>query len=139
MGLDFGAHTCGVAVSDGLGITAQGVEIIRREKPTKYRTTLARIGELVQKYSVNTFVLGLPLGLDGIEGERCQKTRDFAEALQKRFPEIPICFQDERFTTVESHEAMEFTGVQKKDRKKYVDELAAMLILQRYMDEHRQS
>lgn len=138
MGLDFGAHTCGVSVSDALMITAQGVETIRREKPTKYRTTLARIGELVEKYSVTRFVLGLPLGLDGIEGERCEKTRDFAMHLSKRFPDIPIDFQDERFTTVESYESMAITHVKNKDKKKYVDELAAVIILERYMEEHRE-
>lgn len=137
MGLDFGERTCGVAVSDQLGMMAHGVEIIRREKPTKLRSTLRRIGELVEKYDIKGFVLGLPLGLDGIEGERCQKTRDFANNLSKRFPDLPIYFQDERFTTVESYETMEFTGVRRKDQKKFVDELAAELILERFLEEKK--
>lgn len=137
MGLDFGERTCGVAVSDQLGMMAHGVEIIRREKPTKLRSTLRRIGELVEKYDIKGFVLGLPLGLDGIEGERCQKARDFANNLSKRFPDLPIYFQDERFTTVESYETMEFTGVRRKDQKKFVDELAAELILERFLEEKK--
>ncbi len=135
MGLDFGSKTVGVAVSDLLMLTAQGVEIIRREKPNKLRRTLSRIGELITEYQVDTIVLGLPLNMDGSEGERCIKTREFASMLEARF-HLPIIFCDERLTTVEADEIMMESGiVGRLERKKYVDELAAMLILQSYLDE----
>ena len=79
MGLDFGSKTVGVAVSDELKMTATGVEIVRRESPNKLRRTLARIGELLKKYDVNTVILGYPVMLDGSEGERVEKTKEFAQ------------------------------------------------------------
>lgn len=134
LGLDFGNKTVGVAVSDALGITAQGVEIIRREKPTKLRKTYARIVELIGEYEVGKIVIGLPVELDGTEGERCRVTREFADGLATR-TDLPMEFQDERYTTVISDRTMNETG--QSDHKKYVDEIAAMLILQSYMDREK--
>ena len=105
MGLDFGSKTVGVAVSDELKMTATGVEIVRRESPNKLRRTLARIGELLKEYDVNTVILGYPVMLDGSEGERVEKTKEFAQMLERRTG-VQIIFQDERLTTVEAYEIM---------------------------------
>ena len=134
LGLDYGDKTVGVAISDALGITAQGMEIIRREKTSKLRQTLARIVEIVNENAISTIVVGLPVQMDGTEGDRCEKTRAFADALTKRI-DVPIVFMDERLTTVISDKTMDATG--QDDHKKYVDEIAAMLILQTYMDREK--
>ena len=128
MGLDFGSKTVGVAVSDELYLTAQGVEIIRREKPGKLRQTLARIEELIE-----SIVLGFPKNMNGTEGERCEKTLAFKEMLEKR---TKLCVElwDERLTTVMADKTMMEVGIRRENRKKYVDEIAAVFILQGYLD-----
>lgn len=133
MGLDFGSKTVGVAVSDELKMTATGVEIVRRESPNKLRRTLARIGELLKEYDVNTVILGYPVMLDGSEGERVEKTKEFAQMLERRNG-VQIIFQDERLTTVEAYEIMDQMGIKKDDRYKYVDMLAAKFILEDYLN-----
>lgn len=133
MGLDFGSKTVGVAVSDELKMTATGVEIVRRESPNKLRRTLARIGELLKEYDVNTVILGYPVMLDGSEGERVGKTKEFAQMLERRTG-VQIIFQDERLTTVEAYEIMDQMGIKKDDRYKYVDMLAAKFILEDYLN-----
>lgn len=133
MGLDFGSKTVGVAVSDELEMTATGVEIVRRESPNKLRRTLARIGELLKEYDVNTVILGYPVMLDGSEGERVEKTKEFAQMLERRTG-VQIIFQDERLTTVEAYEIMDQMGIKKDDRYKYVDMLAAKFILEDYLN-----
>ncbi len=133
MGLDFGGHTVGVAVSDQLGLTAQGVEIIRRKSQNKLRQTLARIESLVSSYCVEKIVLGYPKHMDGTEGERCLKTLEFKEMLERRL-KLPVELWDERLTTVEANHIMKETGIRGGQRKEYVDEIAAMLILQGYLD-----
>lgn len=131
LGLDYGSKTVGVAVSDPLGITAQGVEIIRREKPTKLRKTLARIEELVAEKEVEAIVLGYPKHLNNTEGDRCEKTVEFKEMLENRL-HLPVILWDERLTTVVADRTMDELGVD--NHKEYVDEIAAMLILQNYLD-----
>lgn len=132
MGLDFGSKTVGVAVSDPLGITAQGVEIIRRKSENKLRQTLARIEELVAEYGVTELVLGYPKHMNGTEGERCEKTKEFQEMLQRRTG-LPVALWDERLTTVAADRAMLEAGLDHRERKEHVDEIAAVLILQGYM------
>ena len=133
MGLDFGSRTVGVAVSDSLLITAQGVEIIRREKENKLRKTLARIEELIQEYEVEKIVLGFPKMMNNTERERCEKTLEFKEMLERRTGiEVELC--DERLTTVMADKTMMEVGVRRENRKKYVDQIAAVLILQGYLD-----
>ncbi|MCR5144435.1 MAG: Holliday junction resolvase RuvX [Lachnospiraceae bacterium] len=135
LGLDYGTKTVGVAVSDPLFLTAQGVEIIRREKPTKLRRTLARIEELIAEYEVTSIVLGYPMHLNGDEGDRCQATKEFKEMLEKR-TKLPVTLVDERLTTVEADDIMFESGItDRHERKKYVDKIAAMLILQDYLNE----
>lgn len=133
MGLDFGSKTVGVAVSDPLGITAQGVEIIRRKEENKLRQTYARIEELVLEYQVEEIVLGLPKNMNATEGERAQLTREFKDRLERRTG-LPVTLWDERLTTVAADKAMMEAGIRREHRKDYVDMIAASLILQGYLD-----
>ena len=133
LGLDFGTKTVGVAVSDELLITAQGVEIIRRKAPTKLRQTLARIDELVGEYGVEKIVLGYPKNMNNTEGERCERTQEFKEMLEKRTG-FEVVLWDERLTTVSADNAMMEMGIRRENRKEYVDEIAAIFILQGYLD-----
>lgn len=133
MGLDFGSKTVGVAVSDPLFLAAEPVEIIRREHSAKLRRTYARIEELILQYDVGTIVIGNPLMPSGDEGERVRLTAEFAENVKRRTG-LPVIMEDERLTTVEADEIMDEAGVPKKDHKKYVDMIAAQLILQSYMN-----
>ncbi len=133
MGLDFGSKTVGVAVSDPLFVTAQGVEIIRRKSPTKLRQTMARIEELIGEYEVGQIVLGYPKHLNNTEGERCERTLEFRDMLVRRTG-LPILLWDERLTTVMADRTMEESGIRPEDRGEYVDKLAAVFILQGYLD-----
>lgn len=133
LGLDFGSKTVGVAMSDELLITAQGVETIWRDKPGKLRQTLARIEELISQYSVERIVLGLPKNMNDTEGERCEKTREFKEMLEKRTG-LEVILWDERLTTVAANEAMIEMGIRRENRKEYIDQIAAIFILQEYLN-----
>ena len=133
LGLDYGSKTVGVAVSDELLITAQGVEIIRRKSSSKLRQTLARIEELVTEYGVDKIVLGFPKNMNNTEGERCEKTKEFKEMLEKRTG-LEVILWDERLTTVSADYSMMEMGIRRENRKEYVDEIAAIFILQGYLD-----
>ncbi len=133
LGLDYGTKTVGVAVSDELLFTAQGVEIVRRKAPTKLRQTLARIEELVNEYGVEKIVLGYPKNMNNTEGERCERTKEFKEMLEKRTG-LEVILWDERLTTVSADNAMMEMGIRRENRKEYVDEIAAIFILQGYLD-----
>lgn len=132
LGLDYGTKTVGVAVTDGLGLTAQGLEIIHREKPKKLRQTLARIRELIAEYDVGSIVLGKPLNMNGSSGFRVEDTLVFKELLEEKTG-LPVYLEDERLTTVDAYSIMEEVGIKKADQKKYVDEIAAVLILESYL------
>ena len=136
MGLDFGSKTVGVAVSDPLFLTAQGVEIIRRKEENKLRQTLARIEELIVEYEVEKIVLGLPKNMNASEGVRVELTEEFKEKLERRTG-LPVVFWDERLTTVAADKAMMEAGIRRENRKDYVDMIAASLILQGYLDRCR--
>ena len=136
MGLDFGSKTVGVAVSDELGLTAQGVEIIRREQENKLRRTLARIEQIISLRGTREIVLGLPRNMNHTLGERAEKTLAFKEMLERRTG-LPVHLWDERLTTVSADRAMMETGIRRERRKVFVDEMAAVLILQGYMDSLR--
>lgn len=133
MGLDFGSRTVGVAVSDSLLLTAQGVEIIRRKEENKLRQTLARIEQLVEEYEVEEIVLGLPKNMNASEGERVELTLEFKEKLERRTG-LPVHSWDERLTTVAADKTMMEVGIRRENRKEYVDMLAAVFILQGYLD-----
>ena len=133
MGLDYGSKTVGVAISDPLGITAQGIEIIRREKESKLRQTLARIEALIKEYEVEAIVLGFPKNMNNTIGDRAEKSLAFKEMLEKRTG-LDVVMWDERLTTVEANRTLMEGKVRREDRSKYVDMLAAVYILQGYLD-----
>ena len=133
IGLDFGAMTCGVAISDPLLITAQPIETIRRTHENKLRQTLARIEALIAEYEVEKCVVGLPKKLDGTEGDRAEKSREFAAMLERRSG-IEVIMWDERLTTVEASRALNEAGLSYEKKGKVIDKLAAVLILQNYLD-----
>ena len=131
--MDFGSKTVGVAISDPLLITAQGIEIIRRKDENKLRQTLARIEALVAEYEVEKIVLGLPKNMNDTMGERAELTLEFKEKLERRTG-LPVVMWDERLTTVAADRAMMEAGIRREDRKEYVDKIAACFILQGYLD-----
>ena len=133
MGLDYGSKTVGVAVSDPLGITAQGIETIERREENKLRQTLARIEALVQEYEVDKIVLGFPKNMNNTIGERAEKSLELKEKLERRIG-IPVIMWDERLTTVEAERTLMESKVRRENRKKYVDKIAAVFILQGYLD-----
>ena len=130
--MDYGSKTVGVSITDALGMTVQPVETITRDVDTKIRPTLRRIEELICEYQVEELVLGLPLNMDGSEGERAAKSRAFAEMLERRTG-LEVHLVDERLTTVEADEVLDACGVAKRHHKQYVDAVAAVFILEDYM------
>lgn len=133
MGLDYGSKTIGVAVSDSLGLTAQPFETIERSKENKLRRSLVRITEIVEENNIKEIVVGLPVNMDGSESERVLRTLEFVEKLKQRV-NIPVVMQDERLTTVEANEILDESGVKKENRKKFIDMVAAGIILREYME-----
>ncbi len=133
MGLDFGSKTVGVAISDSLLVTAQGIEIVRRKSEDKLRQTLARIEELIVQYEVSEIVLGLPKNMNDSLGERAEKTLAFKEMLERRTG-LQITMWDERLTTVAADKAMMEAGIRRENRGNYVDQIAAVFILQGFLD-----
>lgn len=131
LGLDYGSKTVGVAASDALGLTAQGLEIIRRKSEKKLRQTLARIDEIAKARGALGIVLGFPMTLRGGISERTARTLQFRQMVMKRTG-LPVFLWDERLSTVSADRAMDETQV--SDHREYVDEIAAMLILQGYLD-----
>ena len=133
MGLDYGTVTVGVAISDALKITAQGIETIRRKEENKLRRTLARIEELVKAYEVDTIVVGLPKNMNNTMGERANKSVEFADMVRRRTG-VEVVMWDERLTTVTAHNAMLEADISRKKRYDVVDKVAAVIILQNYLD-----
>lgn len=133
MGLDFGSKTVGVAISDELLLTAQGIEIIERQEENKLRKTLARIEELIVDYKVAEIVLGLPKNMNDTMGERAELTMEFKEKLERRTG-LKVTMWDERLTTVAADKAMMEAGIRREHRKEHVDRIAACFILQGYLD-----
>lgn len=136
LGLDYGSKTVGVAISDPLGITAQGVETIWRKQENHLRQTLARIEELVSEYHVEKIVLGYPKNMNNTIGPRAQATEEFKEHIERRTG-LQVILQDERLSTVESERILIESGVRRENRKEYVDKMAAAVILQSYLDAHQ--
>ena len=120
LGLDFGSKTVGVAVSDGLLLTAQGVETIERKDENKLRKTCARIEELIAEYEITEIVLGLPKNMNNTEGERVEKTKAFGEMLERRTG-LPVHYWDERLTTVAAEQILIESGVRRENRKAVID------------------
>lgn len=133
MGLDYGTKTVGVAISDALGLTAQGIETITRKEENKLRRTCARIEELIGEYEVERIVLGFPKHMNNDVGERAEKSLEFKQMLERRTG-LEVIMWDERLTTVAAERTLMESGVRREDRKKYVDKIAAVFILQGYLD-----
>lgn len=133
MGLDYGAKTVGVAISDAMLMTAQPLETVRRERSNKLRQTLARIEQLIDEYEVDKIVLGFPKKLNNEEGDRCERTKEFGDMIERRTG-LEIIYWDERLTTVAADAVLDEGGVRKENRKEFIDKIAASLILQGYLD-----
>ena len=138
IGLDYGTKTVGVAVSDALGLTAQGVETITRKEENKLRQTLARIEAIIEEYEVTKIVIGLPKNMNNTLGERAEACKDFADKLERRTG-IPVVMWDERLSTVSAERVLMESGVRREDRKAVIDKVAAAIILQGYLDFRRNS
>ncbi len=136
MGLDLGSKTVGVAISDPLLLTAQGIEIIRRKEENKLRRTFARLEELIEEYEVTQIVLGLPKNMNDTLGNRAELSMEFKDKLERRTG-LPVSMWDERLTTVAADKAMIEAGIRREDRKEHVDKIAAVFILQGYLDLRR--
>lgn len=134
MGLDYGSRTIGVALSDPLRITAQGLETVTRKSETKLRQSLARLEAIIREYDVEFVVLGLPLNLNNEYGDRARRTEEFGEMLKRRTG-LNVIMRDERLTSNQAHRVLSEAGLRTKEHKQYVDTMAAVLILQNYLDE----
>ena len=133
MGLDYGTKTVGVAISDALKITAQGIETIQRKEENKLRKTCARIEQLIKEYEVEKIVLGFPKHMNNDVGERAEKSLEFKAMLERRTG-LEVDLWDERLTTVSAERVLMESGVRREERKRYIDKIAAVFILQGYLD-----
>ena len=131
--MDYGSKTVGVAISDPLGITAQGIETIYRKEENKLRQTLARIEALVAEYEVEKIVLGFPKHMNNTIGDRAEKSLELKEKLERRTG-LPVVMWDERLTTAAAERILMESSVRRENRKQYIDKIAAVLILQGYLD-----
>jgi len=134
LGIDYGDKNIGLALSDPFGWTAQGLETIHRENIGEYKGSLRRIEEIVKEKAVEVIVLGYPKNMDGTEGERCEITRVFYDRLTKRFPGLKIVLWDERLSSVGAERTLIEAGTKRKNRKAVIDKMAAVHILQGYLD-----
>lgn len=133
LGLDYGSVTVGVAVSDAPRVTAQPLETITRKDENKLRQTCARIEQLIAEYEVESIVLGYPKNMNDSVGERAKKTEEFKAMLERRTG-LPVTLWDERLTTVAAERVLMESGVRRENRKAVIDQVAAALILQGYLD-----
>lgn len=132
LGIDYGDSRVGIAITDGLGITAQGLETIHHNGNDKI--VLKRLEELFNEYEIDTIVIGMPINMDGTKTERVEVTNKFIHKLNCKFPKIPVEEIDERLTTVAAHKTMNFLDVNKKKKKNIVDTISAVYILEIYMN-----
>lgn len=133
MGLDFGSKTVGVAISDPFGWTAQGIETINRQDENNLVSTISRLAEHIKSYSVESIVLGLPKNMNNTEGERVEKTLVFKRRLEREF-DIPVFAWDERLSTLGAGRVLDEANIKKRNQKKVIDKMAAVFILQGYLD-----
>ena len=130
MSLDVGSRTIGIACSDALLMTAQGIETIRR---TSLEKDFNRLQELIAEYEVHELVVGMPKNMNGTKGERAEKTEEFVEKM-KEVIDLPVSYQDERLSTVMAERQLIAADVSRKKRKSVIDKMAAVVILQGYLD-----
>lgn len=132
LGIDYGDARVGTAITDELGITAQGLETINHNGNDK--VVLAKIEELTQKYQISTIVVGMPINMNGTKTERVEKTQKFIHKLKCKFNKIKIQTVDERLTTVQANKTMNDLGIKPKNKRKIVDTISAVYILETYMN-----
>lgn len=132
LGLDYGEARVGVAITDALNITAQGLETIQRNNSDKI--VLKRLDEILEQYEIDTIVVGLPITLKGNKSERTIKTEEFIHKLKCKYNKLKIETVDERLTTVEAHKTMNFLGVDNAKKRGIVDTISAVYILENYMN-----
>lgn len=132
LGIDYGDARVGLAISDDLNITAQGLETIHHKGNDKI--VLKRLEELLKMYEISTFVIGMPINMNGTEGERVEVTKKFIHKLKCKFNNINIVTVDERLTTVAAHKTMNFLNVDNKEKRNIVDTISAVYILEMYMN-----
>ena len=132
LGIDYGTVRTGLAITDELGITAQGLETITSNGSDK--VVLRRIEELLNEYDIDCLVLGNPINMDGTKGKRAEETELFLHKLKSRFNKIEIVLVDERLTSVEAHKTMNFLEINNKKKKQLVDTIAAVYILEGYIN-----
>ena len=137
LGIDYGTVRTGVAITDELGITAQGLGTITSNGNDKI--ILKRLAEIVEQYNIETFVVGNPLNMDGSKSQRSIETDNFIHKLKSRFNKINIVLVDERLTTVEAHKTMNFLDVKKTKKKSIVDTISAVYILEIYLNKLKNS
>ena len=130
MSLDVGSRTIGIACSDALLMTAQGIETIRR---TSLEKDFNRLQELIAEYEVHELVVGMPKNMNGTKGERAEKTDEFVEKM-KEVIDLPVSYWDERLSTVMAERQLIAADVSRKKRKSVIDKMAAVVILQGYLD-----
>lgn len=131
LGIDYGDSRVGIAITDELGITAQGLETIHHKGNDKI--VLKRLVELLEQYDVDTFVVGMPINMNGTKTERVEVTNNFIHKLKCRFPKVVIETIDERLTTVAAHKTMNYLNINKNKKKEIVDTISAVYILETYM------
>ena len=131
LGIDYGDARVGIAMTDGLNITVQGLETIYHQGNDKI--VLKRLEELLATYEVDTFVIGMPINMNGTKTDRVEVTKKFIHKLKCKFPKIRIETIDERLTTVAAHKTMNFLNVDKKKKRNIVDTISAVYILETYM------
>lgn len=132
LGIDYGLTRTGIAITDLLGITAQGLETINNNGSDK--VILRRLAEIVEEYEVDTFVIGNPINMNGTESERSKQTDEFIHKLKSRFNTIPVIKIDERLTTVEAHKTMNYLNINNHKKRSIVDTIAAVYILEGYIN-----
>lgn len=138
LGLDYGSKTLGVAISDPFGWTAQGLETITRKEENNLVATIIRLKEIITGYSIDKIVLGLPKNMNNTAGERVEKTLVFKRRLEREF-DITVITWDERLSTVGAQRLLNEAEVGKKKQKQVIDKMAAVFILQGYLDANRSS
>ena len=131
LGVDYGDARIGLAITDALGITAQGLETVHHNANDK--VALKRIEEIIKQYDIDTIVVGLPLNLSGQKTQRTEETEKFIHKLKCRFNKVKIDTMDERLTTVEAHKTMNFLNINKHKKRDIVDTISAVYILEKYM------
>lgn len=134
LGLDYGDKTIGVAVSDELKLIAYGVETIRRKSPDKFNLEIERLSHIINEYAIEKIIIGFPKNLNNSCGQQCQKTLIFKEHLACAFPNLQIILWDERLSSAAASKNLSFAGINAFNQKKVIDKMAAVFILQGYLD-----